>query len=134
MPETRFPVRGLFSRLVDKRLRLPKGVAGSLLGGYLTYKRKTLRRRWTLVLVDQLLYERRVQVSPDLHDGPVREAGYPAVPVVEGLAVQRCGERFTSTAAVSPSTRTLLTRKTTPSLRSLSSRVKVSARKFSFVW
>ena len=47
-----------------------------------------------LVFVDQLPYECRVQVSPDLHDDSVREAGYPAVPVVEGLPVQRCGKRF----------------------------------------
>ena len=44
-----------------------------------------------LVLVDQLLYECRVQVSPHLHDGSVREADYPAVRIVEGLPVQRRG-------------------------------------------
>src|ERR671921_991790 len=97
-------------------------------------KRKTLRRRWALVFVDQLLYECRVQVRPDLYDGFVREAGYPAVPVVEGLPFNAVESDSSSTTAVSPSTRRLLTRKTTPSLRSLSSRAKVCARKFSFVW
>ena len=44
-----------------------------------------------LVLVDQSLYQCRIQVGPDLHDGSVREAHDPTIPIVEGFSVERCG-------------------------------------------